>query len=98
MKSFRRTAFSFLAIPILGLLSCEENQSTSNSEHMASEEDYEKMKSELANLEQGAENFREEVANALNQQAINDMTPEELEAVRNSGIEVPEGVELPPEE
>lgn len=98
MGFLRRIAFTSLAISFLGLCSCTENPGTPDSEHMASEEDYEKMKNELADLERGAENFREDVAEAINQQAINDMTPEELEAVRNSGVEIPEGVVLPPEE
>lgn len=98
MRISNRIALALLPISIFGLASCGDDTPAPKPDEVAVEESYEKMKSQLEELEQDAEDFREEIARAMDQQAVSDMTPEELEALRNGEIEIPEGVDLPPEE
>lgn len=87
----------FFALPV-AFSSCEKNDPEPEPEISSADEAHARMKKQLAELENEAEEFREVIANSMNRQAIDQLSPEELEQLRESGIKLPDSVELPPEE
>ena len=89
---------ALLLSPILVFTSCERQTEPPVTEEKPVDASIERTRNEIAELEAGVEEFREQIVRSMNQHAVDQMTPEEIEALRKSEIKLPEGVEIPSEE